>query len=57
MTWAVIAIGLVFLVEGLMWTMAPRQVMTMLAQASETSMRIYGAVIAVAGVAILWFMT
>lgn len=57
MTWAVIAIGLVFLVEGLMWTMAPRQVVTMLAQASETSMRIYGAVIAVAGVAILWFMT
>jgi uncharacterized protein YjeT (DUF2065 family) len=56
-TWAIVAIGLVFLLEGLMWMAAPRNVIEILAEGSDQALRIYGGLVALAGAAILWFMT
>ncbi len=57
MTWATVAIGLVFLCEGMMWIVAPRKVVEILAEGSDHTLRVYGCLVALAGVAILWFMT
>jgi uncharacterized protein YjeT (DUF2065 family) len=56
-TWAIVVIGLVFLLEGLMWMAAPRKVIEILAESSDQALRIYGCLVALAGSAILWFMT
>jgi uncharacterized protein YjeT (DUF2065 family) len=57
MTYAIVAIGLIFLVEGLIWLFAPKLFVQILQQASPNDLRAYGAVVALGGLAILWFMT
>ena len=55
----IFAIGLVFVIEGLVWALIPRQVLRFLimaAEAPESQLR-FGGLIAVAlGVAIVWFI-
>ncbi len=56
MTYAVIAIGLIFVVEGLIWALAPSFMVETLAAARHASLRIYGWIVAAAGVAIIGFL-
>lgn len=57
MSYAVVAIGLIFLLEGLLWLLAPNAFVKILQSASMTELRVYGAFVAAGGLAILWFMT
>lgn len=56
MTYAVIAIGLIFLLEGLLWVFAPKWFVRILSEASPTELRGYGIFVAALGVAIIVFL-
>jgi len=54
-----VAIGLVLVIEGLLWALAPRLGRKLLEAASETpesSLRLAGAVAVAAGVLIVWMV-
>jgi uncharacterized protein YjeT (DUF2065 family) len=56
MTWAIVAIALVFIAEGLLWVFAPTWMVETLAKASPNELRGYGVFIVVVGAAIMWFL-
>lgn len=54
-----VGIGLVLVIEGLLWAMAPGMAMRMLeaaAQSRETALRVAGLIAMIVGVAIVWFV-
>lgn len=54
-----VGLGLVFVIEGLLWALAPRLGIDMLEAAARTPMttlRTYGCVAVAAGAAIVWFI-
>lgn len=54
-----VGVGLVLVIEGLLWAAAPHLGMKMLAAAAQTpeqSLRIGGAVALAAGVALIWIV-
>jgi len=55
----VVAVGLVLVIEGLVWALVPRLGRKLLQAASETpesSLRLAGTVAVAAGVLIVWFV-
>ncbi|HEV3242585.1 MAG TPA: DUF2065 domain-containing protein [Methyloceanibacter sp.] len=55
----VVAIGLVLVIEGLLWSLWPglgRKLLEATAGAPETSLRVAGAVAVALGVAIVWLV-
>jgi uncharacterized protein YjeT (DUF2065 family) len=55
----VVAIGLVFVIEGLLWSLWPglgRKLLEATADAPESSLRVGGAVAVALGVAIVWLV-
>ncbi|MEM7619016.1 MAG: DUF2065 domain-containing protein [Pseudomonadota bacterium] len=55
----ILAIGLVFVIEGLVWALIPRQVLRFLisaAQAPEYQLRLGGVIAVAIGVIIVWFV-
>jgi uncharacterized protein len=55
----VVAIGLVFVIEGLLWSLWPglgRKLLEATADAPESSLRVAGAVAVALGVAIVWLV-
>lgn len=55
----VVALGLVLVIEGVLWALAPRLGMKLLRAAAETPdsvLRTCGAVAVAAGVALVWVM-
>lgn len=54
-----VAIGLVLVIEGLLWALSPSLARTLLqatAEAPEQSLRLAGAVAVAAGVAVVWLV-
>ncbi len=59
MTDFLVAVGLVLVIEGLLWALAPRLGLKLLAAAAQTpeqSLRIGGAVAIAVGVAVVWLV-
>lgn len=59
MTDFVVAVGLVLVIEGLLWALAPRLGLKLLAAATQTpeqSLRVGGAVAIAVGVALVWLV-
>lgn len=57
MAWALLALGLVLVVEGLLWALAPRQVETLLAALRSLSIeerRLAGLAAVALGLALVW---
>ncbi len=55
----IVGLGLVFVIEGLLWALAPRLGIEMLEAASRTplnTLRTYGCGAVAAGAAIVWFI-
>jgi uncharacterized protein YjeT (DUF2065 family) len=55
----VVAIGLVLVIEGLLWSLFPgvgRKLLAVTAGASESSLRLAGAVAVALGVAVVWLV-
>jgi uncharacterized protein YjeT (DUF2065 family) len=55
----IVGLGLVFVIEGLLWALAPRLGMDLLQAASatpQTTLRTYGCIAVVAGAAIVWLI-
>lgn len=55
----IVGLGLVFVIEGLLWALAPQQAIKMLQAAAETplqSLRLYGCLAVAAGAAIVWLV-
>lgn len=55
----VAALGLVLVIEGLLWALAPafgRRILAMAAEAPDSSLRTTGAVAVAAGVLIVWLV-
>jgi uncharacterized protein YjeT (DUF2065 family) len=53
----VIIIGLIFVVEGLIWLLAPLWFRKILNESSPSQMRIYGGMVAAVGLAFMWAMS
>jgi uncharacterized protein YjeT (DUF2065 family) len=53
----VIIIGLVFVTEGLIWLLAPLWFRKVLNESSPLEMRIYGGIVAAAGLMFMWSMS
>lgn len=54
-----VAIGLVLVIEGLLWALAPqmgRRLLELASQTPESSLRLAGSVAVAAGVVIVWLM-
>jgi len=54
-----VAMGLVLVIEGLLWSLAPglgRRLLDATAQMPESSLRTYGAAAVAAGVMIVWLV-
>lgn len=59
MTDFLVAVGLVFVIEGLLWAVAPglgRRMLAAAAQMPDQSLRVSGAVAVAAGVCVVWFV-
>lgn len=55
----VVGIGLVLVIEGLLWALSPRLGTELLAAAAQTppsTLRIYGCAAVAAGAALVWFI-
>jgi uncharacterized protein YjeT (DUF2065 family) len=55
----VVAFGLVLVLEGLLWSLWPglgRKLLAATAEASESSLRLAGALAVAAGVAVVWLI-
>lgn len=52
----VVLVGLIFIIEGLIWLVAPRWLVGVLQSASPAELRAYGALVVALGVAFLWAM-
>jgi uncharacterized protein YjeT (DUF2065 family) len=55
----IVAIGMVLVIEGLIWALAPRAAVKVLQAAAdmpEQTLRIIGACVVAAGVVIVWFV-
>lgn len=53
----IVAVGLVFVIEGLMWALIPHQVLRFLisaAEAPETQLRLCGVAAIAIGVVVVW---
>ncbi len=54
-----VALGLVFVIEGLLWGLAPKTAVNLLEAASqmpERTLSLYGWVAVIVGVVIVWFV-
>lgn len=54
-----VGLGLVFVIEGLLWALAPQQALALLAAAAETplkSLRLYGCLAVAAGALLVWLV-
>lgn len=55
----VVGLGLVFVIEGLLWALAPQQAIHLLTAAATTpqkTLRTYGCLAVVVGMALVWFV-
>jgi uncharacterized protein YjeT (DUF2065 family) len=55
----IVALGLVLVIEGLLWSLFPglgRKLLETAAQTPESTLRLTGAVAAAAGVALVWLI-
>lgn len=56
MSYLVIAVGMIFVLEGLVWALAPEAMLKALVEAKRSSLRIYGVLVAVMGGIIMWYL-
>lgn len=52
----IIVVGMIFVIEGVIWMVAPNWFVKILSEASPTELRVYGGIVAALGVAFLWAM-